>query len=212
MSFLKSPDSIEKKSFEIIQKELGPRPWTEAETKIITRIIHTTADFSFADLTELSPGVVESAVSSLRAGCGIVTDTNMAKAGINKNLLAKLGSQVACFIDSPEVEKEAQSLGITRAMVAMRVAAQDPRNRIFAVGNAPTALFELIALYEKSEIRPAAVIGVPVGFVGAAEAKEALRNTSIPYVVTRGRKGGSNVAAAVVNALMLLALKEGIVP
>ncbi len=212
MSFLKSPDSIEQKSFEIIQRELGPRPWTEAEAKIITRIIHTTADFSFADVTELSPGVIESAIASLRSGCGIVTDTNMAKAGINKNLLTRLGIEVSCFIDRPEVEEESRTLGITRAMVAMRVAAQNPSNRIFAIGNAPTALFELISLYEKGEIKPTAVIGVPVGFVGAAEAKEALRHTSIPYIITRGRKGGSNVAAAVVNALLRLALKEGTAP
>ena len=212
MTFLKSPSSIEQKSFEIIRKELGQRSWTEAETRIITRMIHTTADFTFADITEISPGAIEAAVTALRSGCHIVTDTNMAKAVVNRNMLERFGIGVSCFIDLPEVEETARSLGITRAMVAMRAASDDPRNRIFAVGNAPTALFELISLHEQQMINPAVVIGVPVGFVGATEAKEALRHTSIPYIITRGRKGGSNVAAAVVNALLHLASNGEVEP
>lgn len=209
MTYVKSPDCIEQQSFAIISQELGPRNWTRDQARIIMRIIHTTADFSFAETTEISPGAIEAAINAIKSGAGIVTDTNMARAGINKSVLRRFGGKISCFMAMEEVAERAKKEGITRAMVSMRLAAGDKNNRIFAIGNAPTALFELISLRNIGLVNPEVIIGVPVGFVGASEAKEAVRETGIPYIITRGRKGGSNVAAAVVNALLYLAAEHG---
>ncbi|NPV91096.1 MAG: precorrin-8X methylmutase [Firmicutes bacterium] len=205
MSYLKSPQGIERRSFEIIREELGPRSWSREEERIITRIIHTTADFSFAEATEISPGAVESAMKALREGARLVTDTNMARAGINKTALERFGGKVSCCMAWQRVARLAAERGTTRAAVSMRLAAKDRRNRIYVIGNAPTALFELKAMIEEGITRPDLVIGVPVGFVGAMESKEAIREAGVPYIVTRGRRGGSSVAAAIVNALLYLA-------
>mgnify|MGYP005851241671 CR=1 FL=1 len=208
MDYLRSPREIEKTSFEIINRELGDRGWPKEIARVITRIIHTTADFSFAETTEISPGAVDAAVEAIRNGGHIVTDTNMARAGINQRLLRTFGGRVHCYTAWERVAVRAAREGLTRSAVAMRLAAGRKDNRVFAIGNAPTALFELKRLIEGGEVSPEVVIGVPVGFVGAAEAKEAIRQAGIPYIITRGRKGGSNVAAAIVNALLCLAAER----
>lgn len=201
--FLQNPGEIEKRSFEIITRELGNMKFkTSIHEHIVKRVIHTTADFSFAEILEISGEAVEKGVDSLKKGAGIVTDTNMAKAGINKRLVKKLGGSVACYVAHEDVAETARRKGITRSMAAIEKAIQEPNNKIFVIGNAPTALFWLKKQIEENKVKPDLIIGVPVGFVGAAESKEAIKHTGIPYIITRGRKGGSNVAAAIVNALL----------
>lgn len=204
-NYITSPQGIETRSFEIITEELGEHAFrSEAEAKIIKRIIHTTADFDFAGLTQISEHAIEAGMQALRSGAHIVTDTRMAASGINKTRLAQYGGEVRCFMSDDDVAAEAKAQGITRAMVSMRKAAQDPANRIFAIGNAPTALFALKELLEQGRIQPALIIGVPVGFVGAAESKAELETLDVPYIVTRGRKGGSAIAACIVNAMLYM--------
>lgn len=206
------PQLIEGRSFEIISEILGERlQQIPAEQQgIVKRVIHTSADFDYADNLLFSPGAVASALSALRGGCTVVTDTRMAYAGINQRNLSRLGAAKACYIDAPEVAEQAKAQGITRAAVAMQQAASQPENQIFAVGNAPTALLALRELILADKIRPALVVGVPVGFVNVVEAKELFWQLSeqrqIPCIIAKGRKGGSNVAAAIINALMLAAL------
>lgn len=201
------PGEIEARSFAIIGEELGGVRLNPGEEPIIKRVIHTTADFEFARTLAFSPGAVQQGITALRSGAAVVTDTNMAKAGINKGNLAKLGGQVHCFMSDPDVAAEAKARGITRAEVCMERAAALGRPVIVAVGNAPTALLRLSELMEEGRIRPALVIGVPVGFVNVIPAKELILESEVPHIVIRGRKGGSNIAAAIVNALMLEALK-----
>lgn len=196
-----SPQEIEKRSFEIIQKELG-RELDPILDPVIKRVIHTTADFSYADTLTFSENAVQKAMEALRKGTSIVTDTNMGKAGINKNKLGQLGGQVYCFMSDEDVALEAKKRGITRAAVSMEKAAKMDQNLIFAIGNAPTALIRLYELIQEEKIKPELIIGVPVGFVNVVEAKELILQTDIPYIIARGRKGGSNVAAAICNALL----------
>ncbi len=196
-----SPQEIETCSFEIIEKELG-RELDPILKPIIKRVIHTTADFSYADTLTFSENVVQKAMEALRNGASIVTDTNMARAGINKNKLKQLGGQVYCFMADEDVALEAKKRGITRAAVSMEKAAKMDKNLIFVIGNAPTALIRLYELIQEQRIKPELIIGVPVGFVNVVEAKELILQTEIPYIVARGRKGGSNVAAAICNALL----------
>jgi precorrin-8X/cobalt-precorrin-8 methylmutase len=209
MSVHLRPEEIEAESFRIIDAEVGPHDWPAAEWSIVRRAIHTSADFDYTRTMVISTDAVDRGISALRAGRGIVTDTTMALAGINKGLLERFGIPASCFVADPEVFAAAPRLGITRSILAMRKAASDPGNGIFVVGNAPTALFELLRLVREEGIRPDLVVGLPVGFVGAEESKEELlRDASrhaIPFITNRGRKGGSNVAAAVVNALLKLA-------
>ena len=172
-------------------------------------MIHTTADFEFARTLAFSPGAVEKGIEALRAGAAVVTDTNMAKAGINKGNLGKLGGDVFCFMSDPDVASEAKSRGVTRAEICMERAAALRRPVIIAVGNAPTALIRLSELMEEGRISPALVVGVPVGFVNVIPAKELILQSAVPHIVIKGRKGGSNIAAAIVNALMLQALAQG---
>ncbi len=201
------PEEIEEESFRIIDAEAGDHGWPRAEWQIVRRAIHTSADFEYAQSMVLSEGVVEKAVAALKSGAGIVTDTNMALSGISKHRLAPLGCRVTCHVADPDVATLAQSAGITRSIAAMRKGVANPDNRIFVIGNAPTALFELLRLIETGAVKPALIIGLPVGFVGAEESKNALASGShdIPFITNIGRKGGSNVAAAVVNALAILA-------
>ncbi|CVI73226.1 Cobalt-precorrin-8X methylmutase [Clostridiales bacterium CHKCI001] len=196
-----SPQEIEIRSFEIIEKELG-RELDPVLKPIIKRVIHTTADFSYADTLTFSEHAVEKAMEALKKGASIVTDTNMARAGINKNKLKQLGGQVYCFMADEDVALEAKKRGITRAAVSMEKAAKMDKNLIFVIGNAPTALIRLYELIQEQRIKPELIIGVPVGFVNVVEAKELILQTEIPYIVARGRKGGSNVAAAICNALL----------
>ena len=201
------PEEIESESFRIIEAEVGEHDWPQAEWQIVRRAIHTSADFEYVRSIVMSECAVEKAVEALRSGAGIVTDTNMALSGISKPRLVPLGCSVACHVADPDVAKQAKAEEITRSVAAMRKAVANPDNRIFVIGNAPTALFELLRLIDTGAAKPALIIGLPVGFVGAEESKNALASDGhdIPFITNIGRKGGSNVAAAVVNALTILA-------
>ena len=196
------PMEIEKRSFEIITELLGDRKLDPENEPVIKRVIHTTADFEYADNLVFSPGAVAKGIEALRAGCHIVTDTSMAMSGINKTILGKLGGQVHCFIADPDVAEKAKARGITRSAVSMEKAAKLDKPCIFAVGNAPTALIALHELMEAGTVKPALIIGVPVGFVNVVESKELILQDDVPFIVARGRKGGSNVAAAICNAML----------
>lgn len=204
------PQEIETKSMEIIEEELGERvaAWPPEELLVVKRCIHTSADFDYGENLVFSPGAVEIALKALRNGVTIVTDTSMAAAGINKRSAAALGVEVRCFIADPDVAAEAKRRGITRSAVCMERAAALGRPVIAAVGNAPTALMRIKELAEEGRFRPELVIGVPVGFVNVVEAKEMILGTDIPHIVARGRKGGSNIAAAIVNALLYQVRRE----
>ena len=196
------PTEIEKRSFEIITELLGDRKLDPENEPVIKRVIHTTADFEYADNLVFSPGAVAKGIEALKAGCHIVTDTSMAMSGINKTILGKLGGQVHCFIADPDVADGAKARGITRSAVSMEKAAKLDKPCIFAVGNAPTALIALHELMEAGAVKPALIIGVPVGFVNVVESKELILQDDVPFIVARGRKGGSNVAAAICNAML----------
>lgn len=204
MEYIHDPKAIEARSFEIITETLGQRDFTDQEAKIIKRVIHTTADFEYADILEISQGAVEIGLNEIKKGSNIITDTKMAYSGINKTVLEKFGGEVHCFISDEEVAQAAKMKGITRAMASMDVAVQNPKNKIFAIGNAPTALFRLKELIEEGKAMPSLIIGVPVGFVNVVESKEAIKELGIPYIISNGRKGGSTVAAAIVNALLYM--------
>ena len=195
------PAAIEARSMEIIESELKTEIPPENKA-VVKRVIHATADFDYAENLAFSEGAVAKALDALRMGCRIVTDTQMAKSGINKTAAGKLGCEVDCFMSDPDVAEEAKARGCTRAQVSMEKAARLGGPVIFAVGNAPTALLTLHALLDEEKVKPELVIGVPVGFVNILEAKDAILSSSVPYIVAKGRKGGSNVAAAIVNALM----------
>lgn len=197
------PMEIEARSFEIITQILGDRVLDPENELVIKRAIHTTADFDYADNLVFSEHAVKTGIEALRAGCDIVTDTQMAKAGINKTILASLGGEVHCFMSDADVAAEAKARGVTRAFVSMEKAARLQKPCIFAIGNAPTALAALEVLMEADALHPALIIGVPVGFVNVVESKELiLAQHRAPYIIARGRKGGSNVAAAICNALL----------
>lgn len=198
------PEEIEKRSFEIISEELRQRGiLLPAEQEMITkRVIHTSADFDYADTMTYSENAISIAKELLKNGADIVTDTNMALSGISKKALAKLGGQAHCFMADEDVARIAKERGVTRAVVSMEKAANIEKPVIFAVGNAPTALIQLYEMMQERNWRPAFVIGVPVGFVNVEVAKELIMETEVPYIINRGRKGGSNVAAAICNALL----------
>lgn len=198
------PEQIEQRSFEIIDGELKKRGIVlPKEQEMITkRVIHTTADFEYTDTLTFSEGAVGIARELLKKGADIVTDTNMALSGINKRSLAGLGGEVHCYMADETVAKLARERGTTRAAVSMEMAAKIQKPVIFAVGNAPTALIQIYEMIQGSDWRPAFVIGVPVGFVNVEAAKELILQTDVPFIINRGRKGGSNVAAAICNALI----------
>ena len=196
------PREIETRSFEIITQELGERKLPADQELIIKRCIHTSADFDYADNLCFSENAVEKAMDAIKGGACIVTDTQMAKSGINKRALARYGGEVFCFMSDEDVAAQAKENGTTRATASMDKAASLKQPLIFAIGNAPTALVRLYELIEEKKIRPELIIGVPVGFVNVVQSKELIMQTDVPYIVARGRKGGSNVAAAVCNALL----------
>lgn len=196
-----SPMEIEKRSFEIITEELQGRTFDPLQEPVIKRVIHTTADFDYADNLVFSEGVVQTAHKLFRESACIVTDTKMAMSGINKTALATLGGEVYNFITDEDVIAQAKEQGLTRSAVCMDKAAKLDRPVIYAIGNAPTALVRLYELMQEG-YRPALIIGVPVGFVNVVQAKELILSADVPSIIARGRKGGSNVAAAIVNALM----------
>lgn len=201
------PADIERTSMRIITEELAQRGLTilPENAAVVKRVIHTTADFDYAQNLQFTPGAVAAGAEAMHAGATIITDTNMALAGITKPGLAKLGGQAACYMADPEVAARAKAEGTTRAVAAMHKAAAEHPGAILAVGNAPTALLTIAEQIEAG-LRPALVIGVPVGFVNVVESKERLFVTceahGVPAIVAMGRKGGSNVAAAICNALI----------
>lgn len=196
------PEDIEKKSFEIIGEILGDRKLDPENELVIKRAIHTSADLDYADNLVFSDHAVSIGIEALKNGCDIVTDTNMAKAGINKSVLSRLGGEVHCFMADEDVAKEAKERGVTRAIVSMEKAARLEKPCIFAIGNAPTALIAINELMKEGRLKPALIIGVPVGFVNVVESKEIIIASDAPYIVARGRKGGSNIAAAIINAML----------
>ena len=196
------PMDIERRSFEIIERELSGRKIPEDQYDIIRRVIHTSADFDYADNLKFSDNAVETALKALQSGADIVTDTNMAFSGINKKILNELGGKAHCFMADEDVFYEAKKRGITRAMVCMEKACKLDKKLIFAIGNAPTALIRLNELICEGTLNPELIIGVPVGFVNVVESKELIMNGSAPYIVAEGNKGGSNIAAAICNALL----------
>ncbi|MCI8941590.1 MAG: precorrin-8X methylmutase [Oscillospiraceae bacterium] len=196
------PMDIEKRSFEIITGLLEGRVLDPENELVVKRVIHTTADFDYADNLCFSEHAVTGGIEALRGGCDIVTDTQMARAGINKTVLARLGGQVHCFMSDQDVAEEARDRGVTRAAVSMERAAGLGKPCVFAIGNAPTALLALHDLIAAGKAKPALIIGVPVGFVNVVESKERIMTAGVPYIVARGRKGGSNVAAAICNAML----------
>lgn len=198
------PEEIEKKSFEIISEELKQREIVlpKEEEMITKRVIHTSADFEYASTLVYSKNAVSKAKELLLHGADIVTDTNMALAGINKRVLARLGGQAHCFMADEDVAQLARKRKVTRAVVSMEKARNIQKPVIFAIGNAPTALIQLYEMIQTSDWKPAFIIGVPVGFVNVEAAKELILETDVPFIVNRGRKGGSNVAAAICNALL----------
>lgn len=198
------PEEIEKRSFEIITEELRQRGISlPAEQEMVTkRVIHTSADFDYAGTMTYSKNAVCIAKELLKNGADIVTDTNMALSGINKKALAELGGKAHCFMADEDVAGMAKKRGLTRAAVSMEKAAGMQKTAIYAVGNAPTALIRLYEMMQEGSWSPAFVIGVPVGFVNVEAAKELIMETEVPYIINRGRKGGSNVAAAICNALL----------
>ena len=203
---IKEPMAIENRSFQIIKEEADSEKFSKIPDEmksIIVRIIHSTADFDFLDIVKFSDDFYEKSVKALKNGCNILTDIKMVKYGISPKFTRKFGNKVDTFIDSEDVIKLASNEGITRSIAAMRLYGKWADNGLIVIGNAPTALFEVISLIEKGYIKPAAVIGVPVGFVGAAESKDALMKcNSVPYLTAVGRKGGTPVAVATVNALL----------
>lgn len=201
-----SPEEIEKRSFEIIQSELR-KPLDPETAPVIKRVIHTTADFDYANTLYFSPGVIPAALDVLKSGAHIVTDTNMAKTGINHAALQRLGIDALCFMADGDVATAAQKNGTTRAVASMNKAAELQGTLIFAIGNAPTALIRLYELIDEGRISPALVIGAPVGFVNVVQSKELIMQTNMPCIVAQGRKGGSNVAAAIVNALLYMLVR-----
>ena len=198
------PSDIEKESFRIIKSELvdmGKILDSQLEPTII-RVIHTTADFEYYDTLMFSEGVIEKAKDAIRRGAHIVTDTNMTLAGISKKTLARYGGEVHCFMADEDVALEARQRLVTRAYISMEKAAKLDMPLIFAIGNAPTALIKLRELMDEQGFRPKLIIGVPVGFVNVVEAKNLILESDIPYIVNRGRKGGSTVAAAICNSIL----------
>jgi len=198
------PEEIEKRSFEIIQSEL-PRPLDPVLAPVIMRVIHTTADFSYIESLKFSNAVIEHAISLLKQSTHIICDTNMVKAGVDKNRLRALGGEIHCFMHDEDVALDAQQNNTTRACASIDKAAAMNKPLIYAIGNAPTALMRICELKEAGQMSPVLVIGVPVGFVNVVESKEILMRSGIPYITSQGRKGGSNVAAAICNALLRLA-------
>ena len=193
---------IEKRSFEIISSEMEPMEFGPNEELVVKRVIHTSADFDYAKTLCFSDCAVPKAMEAIKKGACIVTDTQMAKAGINKKILAKFGGEVLNFMADEDVAAAAKANGTTRATACIDKAAALDRPLIFAIGNAPTALVRLYELITDGKLRPELIIGVPVGFVNVVQSKELIMQTDVPYIVARGRKGGSNVAAAICNAIL----------
>lgn len=200
------PDAIEAESFRIIDAEVGPHEFSVIEWPIVQRAIHSTADFDLGRSMIFHPRAVEAGIAAIRRGAHVVADVQMIQAGVSAGYLAEFGGRVYCYMADPDVAERARAEGTTRAIQCMRKAAREAPGAIYAIGNAPTALLELVRLVEDGEASPSLIIGVPVGFVSAAESKEQLRTQAlVPYITNRGRKGGTPVAVSITNALLRLA-------
>lgn len=203
MDYIKKPMEIENGSMAIIESEMkDPESFTSSELKVIKRVIHTTADFEYEELIEFSPGCIDSILKAVKNGKKIYADTNMISVAVNRVLLKEFGIEIVNYVHDEDVVIKAKKLSITRSMVAMEKAYHDSSIDIFLIGNAPTALIRLMELSEEFGRKPAAIVGVPVGFVGAKESKDALVDTDHEFIVIKGRKGGSPVAAAIMNAIL----------
>lgn len=200
---MKNPMGIEKRSFEIIESEMQNHSFSKRELEIVKRVIHTTADFEYEDLIEISEGAIDAGIRALKDGAKIYTDTNMALSGMNKRALKELNSKVECYVGLEKVFELAKEKEITRSMAGVELAAKEDVD-IFVFGNAPTALFKLRELIKEGKAKPKLIVAVPVGFVGASESKEGLDELNVPYIRVKGRKGGSTVAAAIINALLYM--------
>jgi precorrin-8X/cobalt-precorrin-8 methylmutase len=199
------PDEIENLSFQIIEREIGAHNLATQQWLIVRRMIHTSADFGYKDMVRFHPDAIKSGLDAIRSGKNIITDTNMARVGIRKREIEQFGGRVKCYMNDQQVHSNAKVTGVTRAKIAVDMAVEDMQGGIYVIGNAPTALLRLIELVKEQKARPALIIGLPVGFVNAAESKAALMELDYPYISNVGRKGGSNVAASVVNALSIMA-------
>ena len=205
MDFIKQPKEIENKSFEIIAPYLKNLNLTAEETKIYSRIIHAAGDVEYAPIIKISANAISAAKNALSRGANIFTDVEMVRTGINKRALKKFGGEIFCKVADEEIKKIAEREKITRSMAAMRNFGEQLNNSVVAIGNAPTALFEVLRLVEEEKILPAVIIGVPVGFVGAADSKaELAKQNKIPFITVEGTKGGSPIAVAAVNAILYL--------
>ena len=203
MGYIKVPMDIEKRSFEIIGEEMGNHDFSDRELNVVKRVIHTTADFDYKDLIRIDEQRIDKALSLIKKGCKIYTDTQMIKSGINKKALEKLGCEIVNYVSTEEAFRIAKEKNITRSMAAIEIAMNEGIE-FFVFGNAPTALYRLIELYREGKAKPKFVIGAPIGFVGASESKEELLKTDLDNITIRGRKGGSTVSVAIVNALMYM--------
>jgi precorrin-8X/cobalt-precorrin-8 methylmutase len=199
------PDEIENLSFQIIEREIGAHNLRNEQWIIVRRMIHTSADFGYKDMVRFHSDAIKSGLDAIRSGKNIITDTNMARVGIRKREIEQFGGRVKCYMNDQQVHSNAKATGVTRAKIAVDMAVEDMQGGIYVIGNAPTALLRLIELVKEQKARPALIIGLPVGFVNAAESKAALMELDYPYISNVGRKGGSNVAASVVNALSIMA-------
>jgi precorrin-8X/cobalt-precorrin-8 methylmutase len=203
MNYETDPGKIEAKSMAIIETQLKSHSYSKEELAVVKRMIHTSGDFDYQEIIAIKPGAVQAGIKALQNGCSVVTDTKMALAGINRRIMETLGCDIGNYVDHEDVISIARQKGITRSMAAIDFAMAQGRE-LFIIGNAPTALFRLGELIEQGKISPKLVIGVPVGFVGAAESKEYLRSLAVPSISTIGTKGGSNIAASVLNAMLYL--------
>lgn len=203
------PQEIEGKSFEIITEELGEHPFTEEQYPVVQRVIHASADFELGRSLVFHPDAIRAGVHAIRSGKLVVADVQMIQAGISKPRIQKFGGDVKVYISDPDVIEEAKRLNTTRAIISMRKAIKEADGGIFAIGNAPTALLELIRMVKEGEARPGLIVGMPVGFVSAAESKEELAKLDVPFITNIGRKGGSPVTVAAVNAISLIAEQQG---
>lgn len=206
---LLKPEEIYERSFAIIRQELGAHAFTAEQFFVVQRVIHATADFELGRSLVFHPAAIQAGIQAIRAGKGVVTDVRMVQAGLLKRVLKAFGNTIRCWIEEEAAVELAREKGLTRAMAGIRLAAPNLEGAVVVVGNAPTALIELVRLVREEGVRPALIVGVPVGFVSVQEAKELLMGlTDVPLITNRGRKGGSPTAAAIVNALALMAQEE----
>lgn len=206
--FITDPQAIETKSMLIIEGLLKGQNWSDAEKQVVKRVVHTTGDPEFAKLICIHPEGIKAGITAIQGGANIITDVEMVRSGINKKNLVKGGGSALCYLNDHEVTGKGTEWGITRTMAAMRLHQEELVGNIVAIGNAPTALVEILRLAQECGIKPALIVGCPVGFVGAAESKELLAAQEIPFITVRGNKGGSSIAAAMVNALIYLAVQR----